>query len=294
MALFIFDCNSHYSRCFKIATKEGEPDASVVENHKGTTPMFYNGKPVYVLPRVLRLVRNEIRAIQRLGITMTHIALIFDHPGKNFRHDIFPLYKAGRPEKSDHERIQLGYAKTMFEQQGFPCIQVPGVESDDVIGTITGKLKLVGMPVVVFTGDKDMLSEVDENTFVYRGVEKKLYDRQAVLDKFGLPPEKIHDYLSMTGDMVDGFGGVPNVGPKKAVQILSEISFDEMCANPDFLETLNISGGGKIIDYIKSNPDELYKLKVLAKLKRDVELGVNLNQLKLSNPTVSNIYHGIV
>lgn len=293
MAIFIFDCNSHFSRCFKVAVKDGHPDPSIIANHQGTHPAFYNGQPVFTLPRVLNIVRNEIRDMTKLGFVMTHIVLVFDAPGKNFRHEMYPPYKSGRPEKSDSERYQLAQSIKMFENQGFPVLQIPGVESDDVIGTICDKLERAPIEVVIGTRDKDMLSEVNEKTYVYSGADKKLYREADVLEKMGVIPDKVHDLLSLTGDTIDGFNGVPGVGASKAPIILNHMTFKQMQMQPELLLDIDLKGKQRIYEYVKNNPIEMETMRKLAVLKRDVELNKNLKEFTMSSPTVSNIYHGI-
>ena len=129
--------------------------------------------------------------------------VVFDAPGKNFRHAMYPEYKANRPPMPDDLRVQIEPLQKVLPDLGWPLLVVPGVEADDVIATLARKGRAEGMKIVIATGDKDMAQLVDENVTLLNTMNTKFYDRDGVIEKYGVPPERIIDYLALMGDKVD-------------------------------------------------------------------------------------------
>lgn len=149
-------------------------------------------------------------------------ACVMDAPGKTFRHDISPQYKANRPPLNPDLREQIEPAKQFIKAAGWPLVCHRGVEADDAIATLAQQGKQLGMKITIASGDKDLMQLVDDNTRLYDGLRQKLYDQHAVFEKFGVAPEQMADFLALTGDSSDNIRGVDKVGPKTAAKWLQE------------------------------------------------------------------------
>jgi DNA polymerase-1 len=202
-----------------------------------------------------------------------HMAVIFDAKGKTFRNDMFPDYKATRPPMPDELRDQIEPLHQIIEAQGYPMIVMPGVEADDVIGTMS---KLYDGDVIISTGDKDMAQLVDDQISLINTMSNSFDDRQGVIDKYGVPPERIRDYLALMGDKVDNIPGVPKVGPKTAVKWLSEYgSLETIMQNADKF-------GGKIGENLRESLAFLPLSYELVTIKCDLELDVSPEYLSFN------------
>jgi len=277
--VFIFDVNANFNRVWSIQTKEGIP----------TNPFAYhNGEPVFCLKPLMRNVQNEIRALGSMNVVNTHIVMVFDTLGKNFRHDLYPDYKGNRDPKCQEKSRQEELIYDMFLALGYPCLRIDDVEADDVIATLATKLSANNISSYLFTGDKDIMSLCNHNTFVYAGVQKKLYSEREVRMRFNLPPSRVIDLLAMMGDKADNLAGAKGVGEKSAVKMLSRFSLDEILANPDIIADLDIRGVKGMIQTIKEDRANIDLMRKLVTLKTDVPLGINLKDLvcKPSDPSV--------
>ncbi|MEK6806292.1 MAG: 5'-3' exonuclease H3TH domain-containing protein, partial [Pseudomonadota bacterium] len=150
------------------------------------------------------------------------IAVIFDPPGPTFRNEIYPEYKANRDETPEDLSRQFPIVRELIEALGLPVLQVPGFEADDVIGTLAVQACKQGLPVLIVTGDKDMAQLVDEHIKLLDTMKKRTLDAAAIREKFGVPPERIVDYLALMGDSSDNIPGVAGVGEKTAAKLLNE------------------------------------------------------------------------
>lgn len=148
-----------------------------------------------------------------------HMAVIFDASGKTFRDDLYPLYKANRPPMPDELRNQIQPLLDMVKALGYPLLIVEGVEADDVIGTLAKEYE---GRVIISTSDKDMAQLVDERVHLINTMSNSYLDHAGVIERFGVAPERIQDYLALMGDTVDNVPGVAKVGPKTAVKWLQE------------------------------------------------------------------------
>lgn len=202
-----------------------------------------------------------------------HMAVIFDAKGKTFRNDMYPEYKATRPPMPDELRDQIAPLHEIIEAQGYPMIVMPGVEADDVIGTMS---KLYDGDVIISTGDKDMAQLVDDQISLINTMSNSFHDRQGVIDKYGVPPERIRDYLALMGDTSDNIPGVPKVGPKTAVKWLAEHdSLEAVMKNAD-------SFGGKIGENLRASLAFLPLSYELVTIKCDLEIDVSPNSLSFN------------
>ena len=202
-----------------------------------------------------------------------HMAVIFDAKGKTFRNDMYPDYKATRPPMPDELRDQIAPLHEIIVAQGYPMIVMPGVEADDVIGTMS---KLYDGDVIISTGDKDMAQLVDDQISLINTMSNSFHDRQGVIDKYGVAPERIKDYLALMGDTADNIPGVPKVGPKTAVKWLAEHdSLENIMKNAD-------SFGGKIGENLRASLEFLPLSYELVTIKCDLEIDVSPTSLSFN------------
>lgn len=201
------------------------------------------------------------------------MVVIFDAKGKSFRNDLYPDYKAHRPPMPDDLRAQIAPLHALIKTMGLPLLAIEGVEADDVIGTLAAEATRLGQEVVISTGDKDMAQLVSAHVSLVNTMVKAdtptgyaEMDRDGVIEKFGLPPECIIDYLALVGDKVDNIPGVPNVGPKTAVKWLQEYgSLEALVAHADQIS-------GKVGENLRASLTQLPLAKQLATIKLDVPL----------------------
>lgn len=275
----IFDISSHMYAAYKQSTKDGKP----------TTPdSYYNGEPVYCLGTVLGMVHKDLRLAADIGHFNTHTIIVFDHPGKNFRHDIYPDYKSERPPKDPEYVRQYELAYDMFQTQGFACICEAGVETDDVIGTITKKLDKAGVQTLIHSRDKDTLASVTDNVRQYDRIRKVYYDRQEVIKKMGVPPEKVAEFLTLKGDITDSVPGVPGVADGYAKQLLEKHSLKQLLREPELIKNTSIRGKDKISEYFQSNSETIAMAYELVKLRTDLNLNTNLADFVKREPQAGN------
>lgn len=238
------------------------------------------GEPTGAVYGVVNMLRSLLKQIP-----LTHIAVIFDAKGKNFRHEMFPEYKAHRPPMPDDLRGQIEPLHKIIKAMGLPLISVPGVEADDVIGTLATQASEKGIPVLISTGDKDMAQLVDKNVTLMNTMTNTIMDREGVIEKFGIPPELIIDYLALMGDKVDNIPGVPKVGEKTALALLTGIgSIKEIYLNLDKVADLGFRGSKTMGTKLEENEENARISYELATIKRDVELGVTPEELNLVDP----------
>jgi len=194
------------------------------------------------------------------------VAVVFDAPGKTFRDDIYPEYKAHRPPMPDDLRSQIEQIHEIVRAMGLPLLMVEGVEADDVIGTLARQAAAEGRDALISTGDKDMAQLVDGHVTLVDTMKDARYDRAGVQDRFGVPPERIIEYLALIGDTSDNIPGVPGVGPKTAVKWLTEYgSLDNLVAHAADIK-------GKAGENLRAALGQLPLARQLATIKCDVPL----------------------
>ena len=235
------------------------------------------GEPTGAMYGVLNMLKSLISQVQP-----THIAVVFDAKGKTFRDEMFEQYKSHRPPMPDDLRKQIQPLHDMIRALGIPLLVVEGVEADDVIGTLALQASRLGKKVLISTGDKDMAQLVDDNIMLINTMNNSLLDREGVIEKYGIPPELIIDYLALMGDSADNIPGVAGVGEKTALGLLQGIgSMAEIYANLKKVAELPIRGAKKLGEKLlaeKTNADLSY---TLATIKTDVELNVTTDELLL-------------
>ncbi|MEA3242827.1 MAG: DNA polymerase I [Pseudomonadota bacterium] len=226
---------------------------------------------------VLNMLRKLVDTYQP-----DYMAVVFDAKGKTFRDELYPEYKAHRPPMPDELSSQVAPLLELVRAAGLPMLQVPGVEADDVIGTLAGQATEAGWETVISTGDKDLAQLVNEQVSLINTMNNSCMDERGVLDKFGVEPGQIIDYLSLVGDSSDNIPGIPKVGPKTAAKWLSQYgSLDELVAHAGDVK-------GKVGENLRTNLDQLPLSKELATIRCDLELGLELRDLSVKPPEVDS------
>lgn len=229
----------------------------------------------------VRVMANMMRSLRK-QYPDSHVAVVFDAKGKTFRDDIYPEYKATRASMPDDLRSQVAPIHQMIKAMGFPFLMVEGVEADDVIGTLARQATEKQLPVLISTGDKDMAQLVSDHVTLIDTMKDVTTDREGVIEKFGVPPELIIDYLALMGDKVDNIPGMTGVGEKTALALLQGIgSIDEIAANLDKVAALGFRGSKAFADKFREQEEQVRLSYVLATIKTDVELEQELEQLQL-------------
>ncbi|MEP2650759.1 MAG: DNA polymerase I [Paraglaciecola sp.] len=231
------------------------------------------GQPTGAITGVL----NMIKSLQKSYPT-GNIVVIFDAKGKTFRNDMYPEYKANRPPMPDDLRTQIEPLHQIIEAMGLPLLVIEGVEADDVIGTLADQASKLKIETVISTGDKDMAQLVTPHVRLINTMTNVEMDETGVIEKFGVKPNQIIDYLALMGDKVDNIPGVNKCGPKTAAKWLNEhTSLQEVIENADKVK-------GKVGEYLREAIDFLPLSYKLATIKLDVELELNVTELKPTSP----------
>jgi len=201
-----------------------------------------------------------------------HIGLIFDAKGKNFRHDIYSEYKANRSKMPDELSEQIPKLYEILELLGYPPIIIDGVEADDVIGTLSKQFRKT-KDVRIFSGDKDFAQLVNSSVAIINPITLETMDEVAVKKKFGIDAKHIIDYLALVGDKSDNIPGLPGVGSKTASRLINQYgSVENIIKNKNLIS-------GKVGETLKENVDQLKLSKILATIKEDLDLNINLKNL---------------
>ncbi|MGD8842223.1 MAG: DNA polymerase I [Gammaproteobacteria bacterium] len=212
-----------------------------------------------------------------------HMAVVFDARGKTFRDELFAEYKAHRPPMPEELSAQVEPLLDIIRAMGLPLLQVSGVEADDVIGTLAEQASAAGQTTLISSGDKDLAQLVNEHVTLINTMNNTLMDSQGVVDKFGVEPGQIIDYLTLVGDTSDNIPGVPKVGPKTAARWLSQYgTLDELVAHAEEIP-------GKIGENLRNHLDQLPLSKQLATIRCDVALEVRADQLQLESPDTAKL-----
>ncbi len=218
------------------------------------------------------------------------IVVVFDAKGKTFRDDMYARYKANRPPMPDELRAQIEPLHQCIQAMGYPMIVHPGVEADDVMGTLALEAAGKGMDVLISTGDKDMAQLVSDRITLVNTMSDCTYDPEGVMTKFGVPPELIIDYLALVGDSSDNIPGVPGVGPKSATPMLTALGgLDTIYANPERVRELDFRGAKKMPEKLLEFRNQAYLSYQLATIKTDVELDTGIEHLETRPPDVEEM-----
>ena len=234
-----------------------------------------HGEPTGAMHGVLNMLDKL-----RKDYAPEHMAVVFDAAGKTFRDDLYPQYKANRPPMPDDLRSQIEPLLAIIRAQGYPLLIIDGVEADDVIGTLAREY---AGKVIISTGDKDMAQLVDERVHLINTMSGHYSDPAGVVEKFGVPPARIRDYLALIGDTVDNVPGVAKVGPKTAVKWL-----DEYGSLQTIIERAT-EFKGKIGDNLREAVAHLPLSYELVTIKCDVELSITPETLAFNPPDTAKL-----
>ena len=220
---------------------------------------------IYGMVNMIRRARAEIGA--------DHIACVFDAKGKTFREDLYPEYKAHRSPMPEDLVAQIEPIHEVVKALGWPVLMISGVEADDVIGTLARQAAEIGWSTVISTGDKDLAQLVNDKVSLVNTMTNEKLDRQGVVAKFGVPPERIVDYLAIIGDSVDNVPGVHKAGPKTANKWLAEYGdLDQLIAHANEVK-------GVVGDNLRASLDWLPKARELLTVKLDCDLNPHIGSL---------------
>lgn len=220
-----------------------------------------DGSPTGALYGMINMLRR-----MRKEVTAEYSACVFDAKGKTFRDDWYPDYKAHRPSMPDDLSRQIEPIHVAVRALGWPLLMIEGVEADDVIGTLSTEAEKRGMNVIVSTGDKDLAQLVSDHVTLINTMTNETLDRAGVLAKFGVPPERIIDYLSLIGDTVDNVPGVEKCGPKTAIKWLTQFeSLDGIVAHADEIK-------GAVGDNLRRALDFLPMARKLVTVERNCDM----------------------
>ncbi|MBT6105169.1 MAG: DNA polymerase I [Porticoccaceae bacterium] len=234
------------------------------------------GKPTGAVKGVI----NMMRRLQKDYPESTHV-VVFDAKGKTFRDEMYGEYKANRPSMPDDLRLQIEPIHNIIRAMGMPMLVIEGVEADDVIGTLALQATAAEQPVVISTGDKDIAQMVNEHIVMENTMTNTVMDREGVLEKFGIPPELIIDYLALLGDKSDNIPGVPGVGEKTALGLLQGIGgLDDIYARLDEVAGLAFRGAKTMAPKLEEHKELAYLSYRLATIKTDVEMDLTIGELQ--------------
>jgi len=256
--LLLVDGSSYLYRAFHALLRAG------LRNRKGEPT-----GAIYGVLNMLRRLQKETPA--------DYLACVFDARGKTFRDDMYPEYKANRPPMPEDLAGQVAPLKEAIAALGWPLLEVPGVEADDVIGTLARQAGRQGVRVIIASGDKDLAQLVNpavtiENADPRTG-EREILDEAGVERKFGVRPDRMIDYLTLIGDSVDNVPGVDKVGPKTAVKWLGQYgTLDNVVSHADEIE-------GVVGENLRKSRDWLPRARALLTIKDDVPLQVGATDL---------------
>ncbi|MGH1471992.1 MAG: DNA polymerase I [Cellvibrionaceae bacterium] len=237
----------------------------------------------------IRGVTSMMRRLQK-DYPDSEIAVVFDAKGKTFRDEIFAEYKANRPPMPDDLGSQVEPTLDIIRAMGLPLLIIDNVEADDVIGTLAAQATKDGHHVVVSTGDKDMAQLVSDHVTLVNTMTETKMDREGVIEKFGIPPELIIDFLALMGDKVDNIPGVPGIGEKTALGLLQGAgSLDEIYANLAVVAELEMRGAKKLPEKLEAHKDKAFLSYELATIKTDVELEHGPADLKMTPPDIEKL-----
>jgi DNA polymerase-1 len=238
---------------------------------------------------VINMLKSLIKTYQP-----THMAVVFDAKGQTFRNDIYPEYKANRPEMPNELRQQIAPLHEIIKAMGLPLLVVPNVEADDVIGTLAKQATELSMPCLISTGDKDMAQLVNEHVTLINTMNNQITDAEGVVSKFGVPASRIIDFLALKGDKVDNIPGVPGVGDKSAQALLNGIGgIDDIYNNLEQIESLTFRGSKTMAKKMVEYEEQARLSYTLATIDTEVALDVtpaSLQPTPADNQTLIDLF----
>lgn len=262
--IVLVDGSSYLYRAYHI------PNLQDLHNSEGMPTGAIRG----VISMLKRLLGNE---------NPSRIAVVFDAKGKTFRHDMYKEYKANRPPMPEELQVQIEPLHDMVRALGLPLISESGVEADDVIGTLAKQASEQGHDVLVSTGDKDMAQLVNDRVTLVNTMTDTKMDTEGVVEKFGVAPHQIIEYLALIGDKSDNIPGVPSVGPKTAAKWLNEYeTLDEIVKNADTIK-------GKVGEKFRAHIDQLPMSVDLTTIRCDLDLSTSIDNLEIQDEDIPQL-----
>lgn len=236
------------------------------------------GNPTGAIYGVVNMLRRLLKEE-----APSHIGVIFDAPGKNFRHALYPDYKANRTEMPEDLAQQTAPLHAVIAAMGLPLICRPGIEADDVIGSLAVQMVAHGHAVLISTGDKDFTQLVNTHITLTNTMSGERLDPVGVTEKFGLPPERIIDYLTLVGDSVDNIPGIPSVGPKTALKWLTHYgSLENLVQHAPEIT-------GKVGEHLRAHLDKLPLYQNLVTIQSDLDLKLGFDDLKIQPAHIAEL-----
>ena len=237
------------------------------------------GEPTGAIFGVVNMIRSLMNQYDP-----THIAVVFDASGGSFRNELYSEYKATREEMPENLRPQIEPIHTILKAMGLPLLCVDGVEADDVIGTLARQAEKENLEVLISTGDKDMAQLVSDKITLINTMNNTILDPEGVMKKFGVPPEKMIDYLALRGDTSDNIPGVPGIGEKTALNLLTHFeSLNDIYSHLDEIQKLPIRGAKSLKSKLADHKKEADLCYLLATIKTDVPLDFTTEQLLIGD-----------
>ncbi|MBI0156765.1 DNA polymerase I [Gilliamella sp. M0364] len=244
-----------------------------------------NGEPTGAIFGVVNMIRSLMNQYNP-----THVAVVFDAKGGSFRNEIYSEYKATRDEMPEDLQPQVEPIHTILKAMGLPLLCIEGVEADDVIGTLARQAEKENLQVLISTGDKDIAQLVSDKVTLINTMNNTVLDPQGVMDKFGVPPGKIIDYLALRGDNSDNIPGVVGIGEKTAQALLTAFdSVQDIYNHLDDIENLSIRGAKSLKQKLIDNQKDAELSYLLATIKTDVALDFTNEQLLVSDIDVNKL-----
>ncbi|ARS52937.1 DNA polymerase I [Kushneria konosiri] len=239
------------------------------------------GEPTGAVRGVVSMLKSLIRQYPE-----SPMAVVFDAKGKTFRDELYEQYKAHRPPMPDELRAQVGPLHECVRALGLPLLCIEGVEADDVIGTLARMATEAGRDAIISTGDKDMAQLVNEHITMVNTMKNETLDVAGVEEKFGIPPHLIIDYLALMGDSVDNIPGVPGVGQKTALALLTGMDggLETIYGDLDRIRTLSFRGAKTMAKKLEEHREQAFLSYQLATIRTDCELPVGLDGLDIAHP----------
>ncbi len=269
-----------------MANKRQHPDLVLVDGSSYLFRAFHalppltnsRGEPTGAIVGVVNMLRRLIKEYQP-----KYMAVVFDAPGKNFRHELDPEYKANRPPAPEELKIQIERLYEIVQALGLPMLVIDGVEADDVIGTLARQAAAKGMHTLISTGDKDMAQLVDEHVTLIDTMSDRWLDTAGVEEKFAVRPDQIIDYLALMGDKSDNIPGVEKCGPKTAAKWLAQYqNLDQIIAHADEIK-------GKIGEKLRAGLKQLPLSRELTRIRVDLDLPLQPEDLQPAPPDLDKL-----
>ncbi|MEH0791606.1 hypothetical protein KW882_04990 [Vibrio parahaemolyticus] len=268
MHVGVIDLSSNIYRTFKTSQKDASKNNSL--HYIGDIPIYC------VKNTILQLIKEQNAVIRKRG-EFTHMLAVLDFGGRNFRHEIYPEYKANRDPEDPEITIQKIIIERALKHLGYTVIKVPNVEADDVIGAVVTKCSAHGIKTTVFSRDKDLFVLIDkENVMQYSGAEKVLFGWQTVVESKGVSPDKITDMLTLMGDKADNIIGVKGFGEKSTSTVLAAHSLDELLDDPELILNAGVRGAKGLVSNLQDSFDQISLMRQVATVKTDIELNQSL------------------